>query len=100
VVFNAYFGPEPIKQITMSANTILNESWSDYDDKKKKGVDSRFFSCEEQWERDYLKRKIKRLFPSLNEISIEAAIGSCCTEISAPRPRKQFVECVMRKLGL
>ena len=83
----------------MSANTILNENWSDYDDKKKKGVDAKFFSCEEDWERDYLKRKIKRLFPRLDEASIEAAIKSCCQEIPAPRPRKQFVECVMRKLG-
>lgn len=43
--------------------SILNEDWSEYDNKKKKHVDARYFSCEESWEREYLTRKIRRLYP-------------------------------------
>ena len=38
----------------MSVEKILNEDWSEYDDRKKKGQDSHFFSCEEDWEVEYL----------------------------------------------
>jgi hypothetical protein len=83
----------------MSAQTILNEDWSDYDNKKKKGTDAKFFSCNEDWEVDYLKQKIKKAFPGLSESFILDAIASCCDRVPAPRPRKAFVECVMIKLG-
>ena len=77
---------------------ILNESWSDYDNKKKRWEDRFFFSCEESWEVDYLVAKIKRIYPAKSESAIRAAIISCCKEVSAPRPRDKFVRCVMSKL--
>lgn len=77
---------------------ILNEDWSDYDNRKLKGVDARYFSCEEEWERNYLVRKIRKFYPQYSETAIQAAIASCCKQVPAPRPRKQFVECVMSKL--
>lgn len=79
---------------------ILADDWSDYDNKKKKGVDARFFSCEEQWERDYLINKILKHYPYKTKDAIAKAISSCCSSPSMPsnKPRKQFVECVMSKL--
>jgi hypothetical protein len=77
---------------------ILNEDWSDYDDKKKKRTDALYFSCEESWEREYLTKKIRKVYPRFSEAAIAAAIGACCLEVPAPRPRKVFVECVMRRL--
>ena len=77
---------------------VLNEDWSDYDNKKKKKEDALFFSCEESWERDYLKLKIRKVYPQYSEAEITAAISACCLEVKAPRPRKAFVECVMKRL--
>jgi len=77
---------------------ILNEDWEDYDNRKiRDSRDSRYFSCEEQWEVDYLVKKIKKHKGS-TEQEIKNAIASCCKTIAAPRPRKTFVECVMLKL--
>jgi hypothetical protein len=77
---------------------ILNEDWSDYDNKKKKREDRFFFSCDESWEVDYLVGKIRKIYPSKTETAVRAAIASCCKEVSAPRPRDKFVRCVMGKL--
>jgi len=77
---------------------ILNDDWSYYDDRKKKGVDRLFFACEESWEVDYLVSKIRKIYPAKTETGIRAAILSCCKEVPAPRPRDKFVRCVMSKL--
>lgn len=77
---------------------VLNEDWSDYDNLKKKGTDKLFFSCEEIWEREYLVAKIRKLYPKYSLAVITAAVGACCVEMRAPRPREAFVECVMRRL--
>lgn len=80
------------------AQKVLSEDWSDYDNKKKKKEDALFFSCEETWERDYLTRKIRKVYPQYSEAAITVAITACCLEVRAPRPRRAFVECVMRRL--
>ncbi len=80
------------------AKKVLDENWSDYDDKKKKTRDASFFSCEESWEREYLIRKIRKVYPQYSEAAITAAISACCMQVRAPRPRKAFVECVMERL--
>ena len=47
---------------------VLNEDWSDYDNKKIKGrLDSKDFACTEQWEVDFLISKIRK--PILNILS-------------------------------
>lgn len=79
----------------------LFEDWEDYDNKKiRDHRDSKFFSCEEPWEVDYLVKKIRSVYPSIPEQNVRIAIGVCCTHVSAPRPRKQFVDCVARRLGI
>ena len=80
------------------AHPVLNEDWSDYDDKKKKHDDAKYFSCEESWEVDYLVRKLKKHYPAKTEQQIKDAIASCCKTVHAPRPRHTFVDCVTSKL--
>lgn len=83
----------------MSAQRILNENWSDYDNKKIRDKrDSRYFACDEKWEVVYLINKIKKHFPFYSNEQILKAIQSCCKTVPAPRPRKTFVECVMSKI--
>ena len=77
---------------------VLSEDWSDYDNRKKKGTDAQFFSCDEFWEREYLVHKIRRVYPQYGEDGIGTAISACCLEVRAPHPRKAFVECVMKRL--
>lgn len=84
----------------MSVQKILNEDWSEYDDRKKKEQDSHFFSCEEAWEVEYLVKKIHKKHPEVSNDKIHLAIKQCCNSVAAPRPRKTFVECVMKRLGL
>jgi len=80
------------------AQRILNVDWEDYDNRKiRDSRDSRYFSCEEPWEVDYLVKKIKKHKGS-TEQEIKNAIASYCKTVAAPRPRKTFVECVMSKL--
>lgn len=84
---------------TMSVQKKLNENWSDYDNKKIRDKrDSRYFDCEEAWEKEYLLNQIKKHLPSRANSQIVNAIESCCKTVAAPRPRKIFVECVVSKL--
>ncbi len=81
------------------ADRVLAEDWSDYDNRKIRDQrDRNYFACEEQWERDYLIKKIRRLYPQYSEERIKQAIDQCCRTVAAPRPRKAFVECVMQRL--
>lgn len=78
---------------------ILESDWEDYDNKKIIGkADSSFFSCTEEWEVAYLMKKIFSHYPFYTQEEILAAIKSCCAEINAPRPRHEFIHCVMSKL--
>ena len=91
---------EELKVFNMALDLIL-EDWSDYDNNKIIGkVDSSKFSCEEKWEVDYLKKKILMSFPDVEIEAIDAAIKLCCLAIKAPRPRKTFVSCVLKRLEL
>ena len=80
--------------------TKVLENWSDYDNRKKKYADARFFSCTETWEVDYLVKKIKEGFPLQAEGNVKKAIEECCRALRAPHPRDQFVTCVLQRLGL
>lgn len=79
---------------------VLNEDWSDYDNKKKKKEDRSFFSCEESWEVNYLLNKLKKHYPDKTEAQIRSAITACCRTVPSPRPRTKFVTCVTGRLDL
>jgi hypothetical protein len=83
----------------MSTQKILNEDWTDYDNKKiidKR--DRRYFSCEETWEVEYLIKYIKKHYPLHADSQIRSAIKVCCNSTNAPRPRREFIDCVVSKL--
>jgi hypothetical protein len=84
----------------MSKRTILEDDWSEYDDRKKKKGDANFFACTESWEVDYLVNKIKKHHPEISESRIREAISECCKTVTGNKPRKEFVECVMDRLDL
>lgn len=78
---------------------VLNEDWEDYDNKKIRDKrDGRFFSCEEEWEVDYLVKKIRKHLATKTEAEIREAIAKCCQTVKAPRPREEFVKCVFNRL--
>jgi hypothetical protein len=80
---------------------VLIEDWSDYDNKKIKGrPDSKDFACTETWEVDYLVGKYRKLHPDIRETLVRQAITACCGELKSPHPRKPFVACVSKKLGI
>lgn len=85
----------------MAKELLLEEDWKDYDDKQiRDNRDGNFFACSEKWEIDYLKNLIKRKFPKLSDQQISTAIEECCKSIVASSPRKTFVECVAKRLGI
>jgi hypothetical protein len=75
-------------------------SWINVDNKHKKKYDRNFVSCEETYERAYIKQIIKEEFSSLSDSTIDAAISSCCASVPAPRPRQAFWNCLRGKLGV
>jgi len=78
---------------------ILNEDWTDYDNKKiRDGRDGRFISCEESWEVEYLVGKIRKHLPGKSDVQIKDAIAHCCHAVQGNKPRKEFVTCVMGRL--
>ena len=80
-------------------NRNLNEDWEDYDNRKiRDRRDRAFFSCEEPWEVDYLVKVIRKHKPFTSEATIRQAISACCNIVSGPRPRREFVTCVMNRL--
>ncbi len=76
---------------------VLNEDWSEYDNRKKRYIDRFFFACSESWEVEYLVKKILKYYPN-SEMKIRLAIKICCNEIPGNKPRDKFVRCVMSKL--
>lgn len=80
-------------------NRNLNEDWEDYDNRKiRDRRDGAFFSCDEPWEVDYLVKVIKKYKPFISEVAIRQAIEACCGIVRAPRPRGEFVTCVLNRL--
>jgi len=77
---------------------VLNEDWSEYDNKKKKATDANFFACTESWEVDYLVRVIKKAYPVYSDTAIRGAISACCIQVGGNHPRDKFVACVMQRL--
>ena len=78
---------------------VLNENWSDYDNRKiRDRRDAKDFACTEDWEINYLIVKIRKVYPVYTEEAIRSAIRACCKGVSAPHPRSSFVECVMKRL--
>ncbi len=75
-------------------------SWNDVDNKHLRNYpDKSFVACDEPYERKFVIDTIIEHFPQYSRSSVEAAVDHCCRTIRAPRPRKQFLQCVARQLG-
>ena len=74
---------------------ILESDWSDYDRIKKS--DRNIFTCED-WELDYLAKKIKKLYPKYDERMIKRAIYVSSKEMGKSKTREAFVNRVMGNL--
>ena len=78
---------------------VLNEDWTDYDNRKiRDRLDTKIFSCSEEWEVYYLIFKIRSVYPDFSERKIKTAISSCCKSMEEGHPRESFVKCVMFQL--
>ncbi|PBQ33659.1 hypothetical protein CNR22_18375 [Sphingobacteriaceae bacterium] len=85
----------------MSAKSIIEDDWSDYDNLKiTDGRDGRFFSCTEQWEVEYLRNKIKKYHTEFSDATINKAIQICCSLYKGQQPRIEFLQAVLMRLGL
>lgn len=73
--------------------------WDKVDDKHKKKYDRNFVACDEAYERKYIIDTILEEFPKLTRSDVEKAVDHCCKAIKAPRPRKDFLECVKKQLA-
>ena len=83
----------------MSVERMMNDDWSSYDNRKLKADDRNFISFNEGWEVEYLKGKIRRIYPRASELQIHVAIVSCRNSVPAPHPRRKFMECLHPKLS-
>jgi len=80
-------------------NRILNEDWENYDNRKiRDNRDRSKFSCDEPWEVEYLLSKLRKHFPFKTDAALREAISACCRQVPGPRPREEFVGCVVRRL--
>jgi len=80
---------------------FILENWEAYDlEKTNKKLDKDYFSCEEKWEVDYLKRKIIEQYPEMSETVILFAIRYTCSNMPAQKKRIDFVEKVAALLEI
>ncbi|MBL7700395.1 MAG: hypothetical protein JNK79_19675 [Chitinophagaceae bacterium] len=83
----------------MSGIRILNENWDDYNSRKiREHGNPDDFAFTEKWEVDFLIGKIRRVYTHFSEDLIKNAIKACSNNAQFPRPRKDFVNCVMMRL--
>ena len=82
----------------MLSELIVNSDWSEYNVRKTRHIDRLLFNCDEEWEIDYLIKKIQT-HGNWAEHQIREAIKLACYEELAPRPRGSFVRCVVKILS-
>jgi len=91
---------QPKQQRSNMSDKILQpDHWMVYEqDERKKDGDTQLFSCNQQWEVEYLVKVIWQERPDLEEHNIRTAIMTTCSAMQGDTPRAEFVEAVMQKL--
>ncbi len=80
---------------------LVLQNWSDYDNLKlKMGKEPRQFICSENWEVEYLVKKIRNIYPFIKDESIKEAIMTACNQLSLPHLREDFVREVLSLMGI
>ena len=72
--------------------------WEEKDDKKIIVPDKSFVSCDEDYEKDMIVKKLVKEW-KISKEKAEQAVNECCEEEKPPYLRNEFVECLKRKLG-
>ena len=74
--------------------------WNEVSEKHKRIYDKLHVGCEETYERTFIKKIVKKEFPSLSESAIETAMANCYKAISKPCPRNKFFSSMKKNLGV
>jgi hypothetical protein len=84
----------------MKLEQVLKD-WSEYDHyKSSRDEAANSFLTEENWEVNFLIKKITDNYPELSQPQILDAILTCGRTISKPRQRRLLVQCVMMRLDI
>lgn len=79
-------------------NTNKMSDWNERDDKDKKAVDRRFISCNQEHEINDIIDYISEKYPKWEKEQIKEATNLCCESVTPPRPRTNFLLCVINKM--
>lgn len=73
---------------------------ADWDDPTKRKIDAGTVSCDddERYEREPIRKAIKKMFPIFKNEDIDAAIEHCCKKTGQSRQREDFYKCVWGQL--
>lgn len=92
---------EFVKTINEEKATYLTEV-AKWDNPEKKKRDANTISCDdddEGYEREPIRRAVKRMYPSwFTTDQINTAIEHCCKKAGQSRQREDFYKCVLDKL--
>ena len=77
------------------------QNWKEYDVRKKgSGMDPRFFNCLENWEIDFLIKRIQHIYTFIPDGMIRKAISKACEKENVARQRENFVSAVLEHLAI
>lgn len=83
----------------MLVETILKDDWEEFEAKRKsEGRDPMSISFLEEWESVYVKNKIQKHFPGLEDRSILLAIIKTGHILKPPHKREEFLADVIKRL--
>ena len=77
------------------------QNWKEYDTRKQgSGMDPRFFDCLQNWEIDFLIRRIQHIYTFIPDGLIRNAIDKACEKETVAREREYFVSAVLENLAI
>jgi hypothetical protein len=77
------------------------QNWKEYDVRKKvSGADPRFFNCFENWEIEFLVKKIQHIYSFIPDNLIRKAITKACDGEPLTKDREIFVSAVLEQLAI
>ncbi len=80
---------------------VILQNWKDYDFRKQNaGFDPRYFNCMDEWEVDFLVKKIQQIYNFIPERQIKQAICKVASTDLSARERHHFVNAVLESLAI
>ena len=77
------------------------QNWKEYDVRKQgSGMDPRFFNCLENWEIEFLVKRIQHIYTFISDGLIRGAISKACDKETVTRERENFVNAVLEYLAI